>query len=611
MVMIKFSKRYLFLSFLSFMFFLTMCEFEPNDSVFDKVEVPISPKASINLPFNSDTVYITGIANVDFSFECAGYQIYKTSFTLDSTEIYSKSGKTIINDPIYFSYNFIKSGIYKMEMVANVESKSGSIADKLGMESFSFKKSWVLIYQTMPSKPLIKSIDIVDGRLKLVWSKSKSQSFNKYTVNRIYESRNDYILPKSITNADSSFYIDSTYIAGRAIYDISVQEGTFTSTERVVYQGERPSFSIQSNNKLECIFSWNKTKFYNSFSSVKVTYTLNSNIEYPLFEISDINDTSFIIKDGIYGDREYYFYLIPKSPHYGYYKIGKSYSGAGDQFYPNTKLCFASVPPYNIYGVTSNYFFRYNTSTGDYNQLALNTIGFLGSSLNDQYTLCNYYRINPNTFSEKYIDVAYGLHTYTGGKITISNNGIVVGHYNNNGSYIEYADLNKLTTNNIKVPFSITNSSISPNGQYIVITGGNPSYFEIWKFNLSLGKYSFYDKQEGDYLGSNITFQQTDSLSKFYISNGNNIELWSCENKSLLKSNKTLASDVFQIDPITKNLICFNFGRLYIYEPDEFKLLWELGLEKYYFDPPQIVVVNSIIYSRNKKIDLRKYEKAN
>jgi hypothetical protein len=66
---------------------------------------------------------------------------------------------------------------------------------------------------------------------------------------------------------------------------------------------------------------------------------------------------------------------------------------------------------------------------------------------------------------------------------------------------------------------------------------------------------------------------------------------------------------------VTKNIVAYKPGHLLIFDPLSFKLLWDAALDPTYmtdyngFHSGQFVVVNSVIYTNGKKLDLNKYEK--
>lgn len=611
----------------------TSCTFEPYDESFTNVNPPVEPDGSITIPFEKDTIYITGNTHVDFSFICSDHKIYNLTFDIGDNRIYSSNGESSIDGSFYFSYDFIEEGTYPLKMTSVVSSNSGSLADKTGHEVYELTKTWTVIYKINPIKPKVTFVGPVDGRLKVVWEKSNSFSFQEYTIKEgLYDYNHKFYYFKDVatlTDASKAFFIDSTYIGGTGKYIITTKEGDITSSsDTLTYKGKDIGFYIQNDKNLNCIFSWDKTEFYNNFGNVEIRYEnladINSQVSLEtLVNIDNPADTSYSIKDGLIFNRRYYFYLNPKNEEYWFstnagIRLIKDHYSIGENFYQSDQLCFAAVSPYNIYGKNADTLFKYSTSSGEYTSKALTSKFGMAASLNDKYLISGEYIINPLTLESQNIDIQKEMGFWEFFiKLSISDNGIFVGEDRNYYDKVAYDLENIKPVQVIEVPHQLLyRPKVSSNGQYIVMTADYKPRIEIWKFNADSNKYILLCRKTGNYNeNTHFSFAQTNSESKFYIANGNYIELWSCEQTQVLQSYLTEATDVIQIDPVTKNVIAYKAGHLLIYDPNDFSLQWDIVIDPSYMDdwnawhPGQFVIVNSIIYTNSKKLDLKNYEK--
>jgi hypothetical protein len=611
----------------------TSCTFKPYDESFTNVNPPVEPDGSITIPFEKDTVYITGNTHVDFRFISSDHKIYKLTFDIGDYNIYSSNGESSIDGSFYFSYDFIEEGTYPLKMTSVVSSNSGSLADKTGHEGYELTKTWTVIYKKYPIKPKVTFAGPVDGRLKIVWGKSNSISFQEYTIKEgmyNYDIDRYYFKDiKTLTDASEAFFIDSNFVGGTVKYIITTKEGDFTSSsDTLTYNAKNMGFYIQNDNSLNRIYSWDKTEFYNNFGRIEIKYVnledINSQFSLKtLVTIDNPSDTSYSIKDGLIFDRRYYFYMIPKDEvnyffNYDYLRLIKDHYSIGDTFCQSNQLCFAAVSPYNIYGKNANTLFKYSTSNGEFTSKALTSKFGMAASLNDNYLISGEYLINTLTLESQNIDIQKEMgfwEFFT--TLSISDNGIFVGETRYYYDKVAYDLENIKPVQVIKVPYqSLHIPKVSPNGQYIVMTADYNSRIEIWKFNADSNKYIMLCRKYGNYNeNTHISFLQTNSESKFYIANGNYIELWSCEQTQALQSYLTEATDILQIDPVTKNVIAYKAGHFLIYDPNDFSLQWDVVLDPGYIDywntwhPEQYVVVNSVVYTNSKKLDLKNYEK--
>ncbi|MCP4178037.1 MAG: hypothetical protein GY756_09740, partial [bacterium] len=333
------------------------------------------------------------------------------------------------------------------------------------------------------------------------------------------------------------------------------------------------------------------------------------------------DDTVFTIKDGLYPDHLYRFYLTPEnwSSDYNIF-IEDTFNFETEEFLSCTQLCFTAEYPYYLYGAGNDTLFRYSTSGDEFIFKSQPDDDGLAISLNGDHMIYGKNKVDPNTLETELCNIQEEMDYWTCFDIlTISDNGIFVGETVSYGDMVAYDLINKTLIHEIKSRYGIDRPKVSPNGEYVVLIGYYNPGFEIWKYNPDSLKYLRGTRIHGDYHEQdNYVFKQSAGESSFYLLNGNNLELWSCETEQLISSYNVDAEKIVQIDPVTKNIVAYGDEKLLIYDGSDFRLLWELRIDPnhiedwpYYLHLGQIAVINSIVYTNNKKIDLKNYETVN
>jgi hypothetical protein len=615
--------------------FLCSCEYEPTETKLTQVNDPVAPEAYLYLSMNSDTINIARSAKLDFSFLCENHQIYEFTVQIDDSTIYTLAGQDTLSRVISIKYGSLTEGIHLLTMKAVVDTKSGSLADKVKSEAFTLTKTWIINYIKDPVvilppivTPHFTFAGLVDGTLKLEWEEMNPELFTYYFIKRgVYNETTQkftYYSFHQINHYDINYTEDKEFLGGKIRYVLyyCVNGNVFSPTDTIEFSGRTIQFNVATDSKLHRAFSWNKTELTNNFGKVTISYsdsTDNYSTLYTLKEFSDPNDTIYNTDDGFYPKRRYYFTMSPNSgsgeSSVLAIKRQKDYV-LKESFLPAGTFAFADVNPYNIYCASSDVLYKYSTATNTIESVTVQAEDGLQVSLNNQYLYGGKYIINPLTLEFQELNIKGEMGFTTPYFVTsISDNGVFAGVTNSYAEKVAYDLINKKPIQTISSPNSIYRPRISPNGEYIVLFGLTPTRFEIWKYNADSSKYIEQFVQNGEYnRETKLLFVQDNTESKFYILNGSALELWSCELNTLLESHYLDISNLIQIDPVTKNLVAYSDGYIKVYNTDNYSLLWQVGIDPHLteqlfdFINKQIVVVNSVIYIKNQKIDLKNYE---
>lgn len=94
--------------------------------------------------------------------------------------------------------------------------------------------------------------------------------------------------------------------------------------------------------------------------------------------------------------------------------------------------------------------------------------------------------------------------------------------------------------------------TISPNGQYIVAKDRHLD--KIYVYEIDGTNISLTNTIEASSMY--FTFLPDTLQSKFISINDNNLELWSCDTRSLVRRSTTDADHVLEIDPVSNTVLC-------------------------------------------------------
>lgn len=240
---------------------------------------PIPPTISVvQLDLAVDTVYAYGYHSATFNFQSDNQDIQGAKLLIDNVVVDSVASS---NGIFKFSGYSTNDGLHKLTLQVFTKSGTGSIADKLGAESFVNSRDWVLVVDKDQSKNI--SYAPKDGYLQLSWKKCKSSDFVSYLVYRgNWEG-------ELICTTQNLNFIDSSYVNQGAFYTVYVKKKDgYTIDWGSLYLSKKYSMihlDIDDNNQY--YLWWNKIPYYNAVKSL--TFKLGSTTQQP----TNINDTVF------------------------------------------------------------------------------------------------------------------------------------------------------------------------------------------------------------------------------------------------------------------------------------------------------------------------------
>ena len=604
------------------------CRFSSDEELFTEIDQPTPPTTAFQLDFDKDTIGVISYAQLNYEYKADGHAIKNVKISLNDEVIYSEfHNSNHVHGNFTIGDRNLSSGFYELKMTANVSTGSGSLADKLDGEFFLYEKKWVVKYYAEVPKPKIISAREEDGSLMIKWEECSALGFDEYQLYRGFYSdiseRYSFEWLDPIEDSKQAWHKDKSFVGGKAKYYLELKAaGRRAISDTITVDYPSPDFSITSNNKLQRVISWNKSSFYNNLKEVVIfasepRYSGGTKIA----AITDVNDTTFVIKEGMYPDMRYHCVMISDWMNDDYSTstdIRKEfiYNIETDTFELENVLRVGIAEPQHIYGEMNDKLVLLDVGTGNYIQTPVNYESNIGLSGNGHYLVSGENKVDPLTYNTTKLDLKNVFNLFVGvGNYCISNNGILVGS-NMYEEMIAYDVENEKPIQEITSKHSIFSPVISPDGNYIVLRGDYRPRIEFWKYNNESGLFEEISYYHGNYKNSKVIFDQS-AASNFYLINDNKIEYWSCAEEKVLKSFSSEGHTLVCIDPITGYLVVDGNQVLYIYDPETGNKVREVGYFKDYYSRymgrigEPFALVNDVIYFDNKQLDLKNYEKLN
>jgi hypothetical protein len=378
--------------------FAFSCEYANEKQYFKDVPPADLRDVTIELPGNeNDTLFIYKSSTVSYRALVGDRQMLSFQVLLNDTDL---SSGMVGNGsfPIYV-YQF-PTGYYTLRLRMTFQTGSGSLADKIGMETSTLEKKWVVYIDTSPPTAVnFVSVGPSNGMLEVHWNKYPFRNFDFYQLTKYcYDDVNNYYQPcwsKTIADRETTSLRDSTFIGGKVKYAIQVNmEYQSSPVSEAAYEWVyTPSPKTKWINKTQVKVSWQKPPLplENAFFS----YTLlGEDFGTPITR-TDINDTTYIFTPPVAFGSEAYI-TVATHPYgegsYGY-RSGTSYVFIGDRF-----------PLFQYNSVV------YNAALDRYLAVVTDEFPFYGNRL---------VTINPATYAvEKSLHLGYNVLNFT-----ISDNG--------------------------------------------------------------------------------------------------------------------------------------------------------------------------------------------
>lgn len=242
----------------------TACEYIPETENFVEIKEPdLTHRLDLTFFPENDTVKIFNNTELVFMFNTYGLEMLGATISIanNTINIYSDTSTILITPQQY------EPGFYTLNARFYSHSGTGSIADKLGGESYMIEKNYILLIDGSDAEQIMPQYTInSDHFLELSWPECHNYNFDAYVLKR----GGQKII--EITDRKTTSYVDSLYVGGNVGYEVDVRiitfnRSTYGKTLRVNEDFPHPSFELISIDSLKV--HWHKQHIK---SNVRMSY---------------------------------------------------------------------------------------------------------------------------------------------------------------------------------------------------------------------------------------------------------------------------------------------------------------------------------------------------
>lgn len=560
---------------------MVSCEYEPPKEYFNDISSTSPFKdISINLMDKTDTIILISYTTFNYNIQLnKGQYSYKTSIFMDDKEI-NNLGSTI--GSFYLISSDFENGSHKLTLKVTTNTGTLSLADHAKAEALVYSRTWTLIVDnSLPKGLAITRISDTNGQVKVEWEKNGSYNFKSYRLFRNVYLSEDYStieLLATIKNADSTTFIDDSYIGGLVNYYVEnssvdhVLNGPSSSYNQP-YSTIKRVTQLRGDSIKIC---WNRTNYWNNFLRYELIQT---NTAQTVLSFDNLRDTTISFKMPFGGSREYKLITYSK----------RKFDNSNERLTNKRNLYLGdSIPSYQ-YMVHSNLpdivYLVQNAAITRYNVLDNKVLNTLPTSSNsyDFQTVCispdgkilvslqgqKIYLLNPNDLTTiKTIPIIQDLFGYKPQHISVSNNGLlaITMDISSAPSVFSCCLYDIINEQEIFMTYKYWWSiDISPNGKYVVIRENGP--IKLYQLNsLTLNYIGGIDQ-------TIYTFNPLNE-EQMYCFTSNEIQLYNCSNATLIqKYTHNFGMYNSHIDPTTGNILLANQLKVNVVDFDQNKLI--------------------------------------
>lgn len=300
------------------------CTFEPSDVFISPITPPeaISVSFIINDPNFKDPYYLIAPTRLIFRLDNLSNAIIGSDIKLNGKSL----NPEINNNRVEFimSPYGMANGKHTIHMSFKIDTKSGSLANRLGAEFYFVEQSFTVIID--PEPPVFNAFqaNIENGYLSMRWSGTSKSNF-VYKIKRYLGSGS---LPDTIiSNPQLNHFIDPGYVGGRLYYKVlATGVGFETLIGSGTIEHEAAEFTLTKNSEGMAQLNWssiniNKENVYlllniynKDVKNISVPLTHEGNIDLGTLELRDnISLHVNIYRNGYYSqlNQDYLEYRAP------------------------------------------------------------------------------------------------------------------------------------------------------------------------------------------------------------------------------------------------------------------------------------------------------------
>jgi hypothetical protein len=558
------------------------CEHSPKGKYYVDLNRETYGNINIDLLNQPDTILLLRETNFNYNISLQeGQIIHNTEITLDGEVISSTNSANNTFRLVPADY---ETGLHVLKAEVTTTTGTGSLSDVAGAESLLYSREWIIVIDhTPPAGLTITSIAKFNGKLRIEWTKNSSVNFSHYIVYRILVNPFTHDVNETglalISDADSNWYVDDSYIGGPVSYYIQNVEVNY-SIQGVPgsYEDSYPKFlSAQKTEADKVKLTWNKTRFPGNFGKYEIAVRDKINETFTtLFSTDNPDDTAYTATICFGDSSDIWLNTVPLKVEYWYSgTISDRISVfAGDRIPTHMSRLVHSSDPEIIYLVDYNSISRYNLKTGATEQT-------VETSYNDYERRNTYISANGEylvRISENVVHLldpvnlsvvrSISLSQFFGNSdylraIEVTNNGWISvsrDEWPFAGGIIDLESSDTLFT--IKGSNYITIYP-SPSGKYMIVTDAGKQV--LYNYNGSLTRLNELSSDEFEFNTVN-----EEEIYRFAPTHDNSISLLKCSDLQVVKSYiPFMAIGTHDIDPVSGLVMIHGQSEIYLVDLDQ------------------------------------------
>lgn len=527
---------------------ISSCEYEPSEKYFRDISknVPFPNLQTVQLNLEDDTICLFSDSLVHFLFSCDNKKIQGVVFYIDDEqkfiEYLSFGNFTIQIEPL-------EEGFHTLTMELYTSTNTGSIADKIGAESFMVKQVWILNVIKNLNKNIYATNE--NGYLKIHWDQNKTNYIKNFIV---------YRNNVEIGSTELSEYIDSSYVGQTANYIVKFKtiNNSIRTLNNISLSENFPKLRLLISDKTNYFVYWDKLKYFNAVDSIVLSGKNTAKIS------TGTDDTICKLNTVIFGDlQKFTLSIYPKNSVLKYKISNEFLMGIPTPFhkdYPifplNSDTCIFS---------SSDTIYKYSVSRNKIVEKFYRPyIAYIDVSPSGKYMTGKYYN-NRNVFfspTDKLnqwanVDLYALVFDFKSTYMPVSDVGTGIITDFNNVYVIDYAKF-QILGSYYCIYSTSDKRKISSEGNYLF----NPSYYLqllqynnneinlIWQEDRTFTKYFF-------------EFSGTDP-DQLVFWDGVTFSIRNCEDFSVIKQFNFNREKVLHVDFHKRKILSFSEGHFYI-----------------------------------------------
>lgn len=207
--------------YLLFVLMLASCEFNPDDIQEKYVEKPSeeAPMIEFELSPETDTLRLSEVVKINYKFNASPRKVHWVEFAFDNATLFKREYQ--LDESLEFDLNphNYGAGLHHLTITVITSSNSGSIADKIQAEGYSYELKWPVLIDFTPLRSIqILGVTKQTGGTLIRWEKFSHAAFKNYTLEKIPFFENISTNIAVITNPNITSYFDANYLEGEKVY---------------------------------------------------------------------------------------------------------------------------------------------------------------------------------------------------------------------------------------------------------------------------------------------------------------------------------------------------------------------------------------------------------